>query len=129
MKQADASGVLIVPASVFVRHPLEVTSVTRLRKLFTMRVGPDLGSATVIQPVLTTLGVFTFLAGALYLPSLGPTRVEMVLTLLLLATVALLCTAVGQLTAILERLESRRAEHPKPAAARDPATTTPSASS
>lgn len=78
-----------------------------LRRLFTARVGPDLGSAAVIQPVMTIVGVFTFLAGALYLPSLGPTRVEMIVVLLLLAAVALLCTAVGQLTAILERLGRR----------------------
>ena len=102
---------------------------TRLRRLFTTRVGPELGSATVIQPVMTTVGVFTFLAGALYLPSLGPTRVEMVLALLLLAAVALLCTAVGLLAAILERLESRRDEYTKPASTSDPATTSPSVSS
>ena len=85
---------------------------TRLRRLFFSRVGPDISSAAVIQPVLTAVGVFTFLAGALYLPSLGPTRIEMILALLLLAAVALLCTAVGQLTVIVERLE-------RPAAGRD----------
>ena len=53
------------------------------------------------------LQISAFLAGALYLPSLGPTRVEMILVLLLLAAVALLCTAVGQLAAVLERLDSR----------------------
>lgn len=78
-----------------------------LRRLFTSRVGPDLSGAAVIQSVMTTVGVFTFLAGVLYLPSLGPTRVEMIVVLLLLAAVALLCTAVGQLTVVLERLESR----------------------
>ena len=78
-----------------------------LRRLFTARVGPSLASAAVIQPVMTSVGVFTFLAGALYLPSLGPTRIEMIVVLLLLAAVALLCTAVGQLAAILERLEPR----------------------
>jgi hypothetical protein len=31
----------------------------------------------------------------------------MIVVLLLLATVALLCTAVGQLTAVLDRLKSR----------------------
>jgi len=81
---------------------------TALRRLLTARVGPDLSGAAVLQPTLTAVGVFTFLAGALYLPSLGPTRVEMILALLLLATVALLCTAVGQLTAVLERLDSHR---------------------
>src|SRR5262249_26774250 len=49
----------------------------------------------------------TFLAGTLYLPSLGPSRVEMILALLLLAAVALLCAAVGQLAVIIERLERR----------------------
>jgi hypothetical protein len=78
-----------------------------LRRLFTTRVGPDLGRAAVIQPVMTTVGVVTFLAGALYLPALGPTRVEMIALLLLLAAVALLCTAVGQLAAVLERLDRR----------------------
>ena len=78
-----------------------------LRRLFTARVGPNLCGAAVVKPVMTTVGVFTFLAGALYLPSLGPTRVEMIVVLLLLAAVALLCTAVGQLTAVLERQESR----------------------
>ena len=80
---------------------------TLLRRLLTTRIGPDLGGSAVIQPVLTTVGMFTFLAGALYLPSLAPTRVEMIVVLLLLATVALLCTAVGQLTAVLERLKPR----------------------
>ena len=80
---------------------------TLIRRLLSARIGPDLGSSAVIQPVMTTVGVFTFLAGALYLPSLGPTRVEMIVVLLLLATVALLCTAVGQLTSVLERLKPR----------------------
>lgn len=84
---------------------------TAMRRLFTARVGPDLTHAAVLQPTLTAVGVFTFLAGALYLPTLGPTRVEMILTLLLLAAVALLCTAVGQLTAVLEKLDAR---HDKP---------------
>src|SRR4051794_12915427 len=81
------------------------SSMTFLRRLFLARIGPNLFGASVIQPVLTAVGVFTFLAGVLYLPSLGPTRVEMILALLLLATVALLCTAVGQLTVLIERLE------------------------
>lgn len=80
---------------------------TILRRLFATPVGPDLFGAAVIQTVMTTIGVFTFPAGALYLPSLGPTRLEMIVVLLLLAAVALLCTAVGQLTAVLERLERR----------------------
>jgi hypothetical protein len=51
--------------------------------------------------------VIVFFAGILYLPSLGPTRVEMILALLLLAAVALLCTAVGQLAVVIERLGGR----------------------
>ncbi len=78
-----------------------------LRRLCCSRIGPNIFGASVLQPTLTVVGVFTFIAGVLYLPSLGPTRVEMVLALLLLATVALLCTAVGQLAAVLERLEAR----------------------
>jgi hypothetical protein len=78
-----------------------------LRRIFLGRIGPEVGSAAVIQPVMTTVGVFTFLAGTLYLPSLGPTRVEMIVVLLLLAAVALLCHAVGQLAAITERLGGR----------------------
>jgi hypothetical protein len=75
--------------------------------LFLTRVGPDVLKASFLQPVLTAVGVFTFLAGAWYLPSLGPSRVEMILALLLLATVALLCTAVGQLAVLVERLDRR----------------------
>jgi uncharacterized membrane protein YhaH (DUF805 family) len=78
-----------------------------LRRLLTARIGPDVTAAAVIQPVMTIVGVFTFLAGALYLPSLGPTRVEMIVVLLLLAAVALLCTAVGQLAVVIERLDRR----------------------
>lgn len=84
---------------------------TLFRRLFSSRVGPDLFGAAVIQPVMTGVGVFTFLAGVLYLPALAPSRVETILALLLLAAVALLCHAVGQLAAILERLE-RRADKP-----------------
>jgi hypothetical protein len=84
-------------------HTVEGLFMSLLRRLFLTRVGPNLFAASVIQPVLTAVGVFTFLAGALYLPTLGPTRVEMILVLLLLATVALLCTAVGQLAVLIER--------------------------
>jgi hypothetical protein len=55
---------------------------TLLRRLFLTRVGPNVFGASVIQPVLAIVGVFTFLAGVMYLPSLGPTRVEMILALL-----------------------------------------------
>jgi hypothetical protein len=85
---------------------------TRFRRLFLARVGPNLFGASVVQPVLTAVGVFTFLAGALYLPALGPSRVELVLVLLLLAAVALLCTAVGQLAVVIERLDRRADKAP-----------------
>ncbi|MBX7104744.1 MAG: hypothetical protein K1X57_11730 [Gemmataceae bacterium] len=78
-----------------------------VRRLFLSRVGPELTGGSVIQPVMTTVGVFTFIAGLLYLPALTPTRVEMIALLLLLAAVALLCHAVGQLTVIVERLQRR----------------------
>ena len=91
-----------------------------LRRLFTARVGPELCGAAIIQPVMTIVGVFTFLAGALYLPSLAPMRVEMIVVLLLLATVALLSTAVGQLTAILERLDRRDGNSPDSNRSRPP---------
>jgi len=84
---------------------------TLLRLLLT-RIRPNLLGASVIAPVLTAVGVFTFLAGVLYLPSLGPTRIEMIQALLLLAGVALLCHAVGQLAVIVERLERREANNP-----------------
>ena len=83
---------------------------TAIRRLLSARVGPNLFGAAVLQPVLTAVGVVTFLAGALYLPTLAPTRVEMILLLLALAAVALLCTAVGQLAVVIERLDGR----PKP---------------
>lgn len=99
-----------------------------LSRLFRARVGPELSGASVIQPVLTVVGVFTFLAGALYLPVLAPTRVEMIMILLLLASVALLCTAVGQLAVIVERLErrpDRAPEQPAPAPDSTPRAETP----
>jgi hypothetical protein len=52
--------------------------------------------------------VFTFLAGVSYLSRLEPTRVEMTLALLLLACFALLCTAIGQLAVVIERLGRHR---------------------
>jgi hypothetical protein len=85
---------------------------TLLRRLFLTRVGPDRMGASVVQSALTAVGVFTFLAGVLYLPSLGPTRVEMILALLLLAGFALLCHAVGQLAVIVEHLQRREGNKP-----------------
>jgi hypothetical protein len=60
---------------------------------------------SVIQAVLTAVGVFTFLAGILYLPSLGPTRMEAFIFMLLLAVFALLCATFGQLAVVAERLD------------------------
>ena len=85
-----------------------------LRRLMSARVGPDVSGASVIQTVLTTVGVFTFLAGVLYLPTLAPSRVETFLLLLGLAAVALLCTAVGQLAVVIEKLDARAAKRPAP---------------
>ena len=87
-----------------------------LSRLFRARVGPDLSSASVIQPALAVVGVVTFLAGALYLPVLAPTRVEMIMILLLLASVALLCTAVGQLAAGVAHELRKRYGHEETAA-------------
>ncbi len=78
-----------------------------IRRLFLSRVGPELTGGSVMQHVMTAVGVFTFIAGVLYLPSLTPTRVEMIAILLMLASVALLCHAVGQLAVIVERLQQR----------------------
>jgi hypothetical protein len=75
-----------------------------VRRLLMTRIGTKATAASIIQAALTATGVFTFIAGTLYLPALSPTRVEMFLVLLMLAAVALLCTAVGQLAAIGEKL-------------------------
>jgi hypothetical protein len=72
------------------------------RILFTHLFGES-----VIQAVLTVVGVFTFIAGILYLPSLGPTRMEAFIFMLLLAVFALLCAILGQLAVVAERLEGR----------------------
>lgn len=78
-----------------------------IRRLLRTRLGSNLRISTVIQSVLTGTGVFTFIAGVLYLPTLGPTQVEAILGLMLLAILALACTAVGQLTRVVELLEAR----------------------
>ncbi|HYV39988.1 MAG TPA: hypothetical protein VE988_30160 [Gemmataceae bacterium] len=82
-------------------HPSRRSTPGKIHNVW--RLGLSL--AAIIQPVMTSVGVFTFLAGVLYLPALAPSRVEMIGLLLLLAAVALLCHAVGLLTAILERLD------------------------
>ena len=78
-----------------------------LRRLLAKPVGPELFGAAVVRAVMTVIGVGTFLAGALYLPTLGPTRVEMILALLLLAVFAVGCATFGQLVVLVERLERR----------------------
>lgn len=83
------------------------TMANLLRRLFLGRRRPGRHSAAILQLVMTGVGVFTFLAGVFYLPTVAPTRVETLSLLLLLAAVALLCHAVGQLAAILERLDRR----------------------
>lgn len=82
---------------------------SRLRRLFTAPVGSELFGAGTIRAVFTTIGVGTFLAGALYLPTLQPTRVELVLALLLLllAVFAVICATFGRLAVLVERLETR----------------------
>jgi drug/metabolite transporter (DMT)-like permease len=87
---------------------------TAIRRILSARVGSKVSAASVIQAVLTAVGVFTFIAGVLYLPTLAPSRVEMFLMLLGLAAVALLCTAVGQLAVVIERLDARRDTPPPP---------------
>ncbi|MBX9579809.1 MAG: hypothetical protein K2X87_05825 [Gemmataceae bacterium] len=80
-----------------------------LRRVFVTPVGPELFGAATVRAVFTTTGVCTFLLGTLYLPTLGPTRVELILALLLLAVFAVLCAAFGQLAVLVERLENRDA--------------------
>ena len=73
---------------------------------------------SVVQAVLTAVGVFTFIAGILYLPALGPTRMEAFIFMLLLAVFAVGCATLGQLAVLAERLEGRSgksAESPAPA--------------
>jgi hypothetical protein len=83
-------------------------SMTLLRRILIARFGSEISVAAVIQAVMVAVGMFTFFAGVLYMPSLAPNRVEMIMILLLLTAVALLCTAVGQLAVVAERLEGRR---------------------
>jgi hypothetical protein len=82
---------------------------SRLRRLFVTPVGPELFGAGTARAVLTAVGVVTFVLGALYLPSLEPTRMEALLALLLLGVFALLCATLGQLAVLVERLEGRDA--------------------
>lgn len=80
---------------------------SRLRALLATAVVPDRSVPHVIRGVLTGVGVFTFLFGVLGLQVLAPTRVEMVLALLLLATFAVASAGLGQLVVVADLLERR----------------------
>jgi hypothetical protein len=80
---------------------------SRLRSLLTTAVIPDRSAPHLIRGMLTGVGVFTFLFGVFGLPYLAPTRVEMVVALLLLATFAVASAALGQLVVIADLLERR----------------------
>ncbi len=77
----------------------------RLRALFATEVMADRTVPCLIRSVLTSVGVVTFLFGTFGLQYLGPTRVEMILALLLLATFAVASAALGQLVVIADLLE------------------------
>ncbi|QDU20481.1 hypothetical protein [Urbifossiella limnaea] len=80
---------------------------SRVRALFATTVVPERSTPRLIRGVLTGIGVFTFLFGVFGLQFLAPTRVEMVLALLLLATFAVASAALGQLVVIADHLERR----------------------
>lgn len=80
---------------------------SRLRALFATEVVADRTTPYLIRSVLTGVGVFTFLFGTIGLQFLAPTRVEMILTLLLLATFAVASAALGHLVVIADLLERR----------------------
>ncbi|MBN9520437.1 hypothetical protein J0H58_18230 [bacterium] len=83
---------------------------SRLRALFATQVIADRTTPYLIRSVLTGVGVFTSLFGTLGLQYLAPTRVEMILALLLLATFAVASAALGQLVVIADLLERPHAE-------------------
>ncbi|MFO0800779.1 MAG: hypothetical protein U0804_25210 [Gemmataceae bacterium] len=80
---------------------------SRVRALFAATVVPARSTPHLIRGVLTGVGVFTFLFGVFGLQFLTPTRVEMVLALLLLATFAVASAALGQLVVIADHLDRR----------------------
>ena len=86
---------------------------SRVRTLLAATVVPERSVPQVIRGALTGVGVFTFLFGVLGLQFLAPTRVEMVLVLLLLATFAVASAALGQVVVIAALIE-RRAEADAP---------------
>jgi hypothetical protein len=86
-----------------------------LRRVFFARLFGE----SVIQGVFTAVGVVTFLAGIFYLPSLGPTRMEAFIFMLLLAVFAILCATFGQLIVLAERLGGRAEKSVEPGAPPD----------
>jgi hypothetical protein len=80
---------------------------SRVRTLLATTIVPERSVPQVIRGVLTGVGVFTFLVGVFGLQYLAPTRVEMILALLLLATFAVASAALGQLVVIADLLERR----------------------
>lgn len=80
---------------------------SRLRALLTTAVVPDRTVPYVLGNLLTGVGVFTFLFVTFGLQSLAPTRVEMILAMLLLATFAVASAGLGQLVVIADLLERR----------------------
>jgi hypothetical protein len=92
---------------------MEVRDVTLLGRLFASRIVTSLFGGSVVRPLLTAIGLFTFLAGGFYLLTLEPTRMQLIMGILLLAVFALLCTAVGQLATAIDRLDVRDAKHVK----------------
>lgn len=80
---------------------------SRLRALLATTVIPDRSTPHLVRGVLTGVGVFTFLFGVFGLQYLAPTRVEMILALLLLATFAVASAGLGQLVVIADLLERR----------------------
>lgn len=80
---------------------------SRLRQLFATPVWSDRAGAAGMRAVLTGIGVFTFLFGTYGLQYLGPTRMEAVLALLLLAVFAMMCATLGQVIVLVELLDGR----------------------
>jgi hypothetical protein len=77
---------------------------SRLRALLATPVFADATTPYLIRGVLTGIGVFTFLFGVFGLQFLAPTRVEMILALLLLGIFAMTAAGLGQLVVIADRL-------------------------
>ena len=83
---------------------------SRFRSVLATPVLADGTTPYLIRAVLTGVGVFTFLFGTFGLQYLAPTRVEMILALLLLGVFAMTAAGLGQLVVIADRLERRPGE-------------------